>query len=492
MNKIHQTEAKEVEILKYLDRLNDQWIQSDEIANNVLISKTSVQKIIKVIKARITKLDTKKMSIEVSTNKGVKFSRDPSFPLHRIICEIYSKSFTYELINNLFHETIVSLNLFSLEQYFSVASIRRKIVNLNEVLSDEGISIRQNQFLGDEFSIRSFLFKYYWEIFKGIVWPFGQINKGRLLSFLDEFQNVSGIQYSVISKEQVCYFFAISRIRFVKGHVITNDSEMQQFALTNPYFASFRRLIDECFTASKFTEEEYYYYFYILHSLSFDTGKMSSEEIKAVWSNLSISKTVAYDLTTKMLKRFEENLLCKIEISDKVDLLLIHHEAHLLRCSSLLIPHNDDFSDLRGNFSNFYKSIYDQVSKVLSVFSDVQFDKEIILEGYTLFLYDTMDFRNIGKKIKIAILFSKGKLNEKKMAKKLQIRYYDKWIFEFVSYDADHDLLITDTQLCFKSSKKRFYLEESLLTEKDYRFLEKIFENFIDDEMNYSMHLVRQ
>lgn len=487
MNKIHQTEAKEVEILKYLDRLNNKWVQSEEIANKILISKTSVQKIVKNIKSRILDLGRPEISIEVSTNKGVKFSRNPCFPLHKMVSEIYSCSFTYKLIDGIFNETISSLNLFSLKQYFSVASIRRKIANINEALASDEIYIRQNQFIGDEYSIRSFLFKYYWEISKGIIWPFEQINRNQLFHFLDDYQKISGITYSVISKEQICYFFGISRIRSVKGHVISSDSEIQQFALSNPNFSGFRRSMDEYFPVSKFTEDEYYYFFYILHSFSFDTNAMNVEGMNAAWKDLSISKTVSFDLATRMMDEFDENLSCDIKVEDKIHLLLIHHEAHLLRCTNLSVSSNDYFSDLRNNFPNFYKIIYEQITKILSGFSDVKFDRKIILEGYTLFLYDTIDLRSFVKKIKIALHFSKGSLNEKKTAKKLQIRYYDKWMFEFVSYGDEHDLLITDTQLVFKSSKMRFYLEESFLTEKDYQFLEEIFENFVEEEINNSI-----
>ncbi len=476
LDSLHQTEAKEVEILKYLDHYNDQWIQSEDIARKLSYGKATVQKNVRNIQSRLKELSIDGISLESSPSKGILFSRYPEVSLHRVIENIYKHSFNFSLINSIFHETISSLHLFSIDHYFSIASVKRAISVLNKILRKSNICIKLNQFVGDEYSIRSFLFKYYWEIFKGMSWPFKSIDKEKIISFLNHFNEESGLFHTIISQEQICYFFAVSRIRWLKGHAVTFDKEIHDFASSHSRYDEFEKLWQLHFPFNQLPLEEKHYCFYILYSFSFDVGRLSEDRVNEVCKIFSESTTVSTYLTLSVIQRFSSFFSIKISPTDKIDLVMLHHKAHLLRCTNCLAPSSGYLSELKNDFPYFCDVIYHQTELFLGVNSDVIFDKNIILEGYTLFLYDIIDFGVFAKEVKVAIMFSGGSLNEKKLAKQLQIKYSDKMIFDFVSSNEEHDVLITDTPMFLDSSKKRIYIEGTFLSDIDYQFLEETFD----------------
>ena len=106
----------------------------------------------------------------------------------------------------------VDFSNFCTENFMSESTLRKYIRNANELLIPLGIRINICQgnvrIVGNEASIRYCLVSLFWRYFRGIYWPFKEVERETLDRFISSLTSVSeGISYG--KRLQLTYYWAV-------------------------------------------------------------------------------------------------------------------------------------------------------------------------------------------------------------------------------------------------------------------------------------------
>lgn len=135
---------------------------------------------------------------------------------------LVKRSLTYQI----FHRYVTnetSLDKQIEELHVSRSSTYRLYKRLKEQLTDEGFQLKKNQLIGNEFSIRSFLFGLYYEIFNGLTSPFDEeIQKQgkEIFRYLEHYLNLS---LPKTKEHKFLFYMSVALIRLRKGHGIADN-----------------------------------------------------------------------------------------------------------------------------------------------------------------------------------------------------------------------------------------------------------------------------
>lgn len=483
MEYLFSNEYDRISVLKYLDCNNKKWIQSERIAAEVKLSKSSVSKTVTAIKDLIHSLNLEGVVIDSGTNKGIYFERNRRVPLHILIENIYTESLSFIIIDALLNEKIRSLNQFAMDNYISIASLRRKIQALNDILKEKDIAIKRNRLVGNEYNVRAFLFGFYWEIFRGTNWPFPSTMKKNFEAQANYIEPQLKLWINESSKEQIYYFLSISEIRELKGHsvkeTVEKDEEVKGLSISNPLYLKQKEIKTATNRFKIFPEEVYQYVYYVINSFSLDYRKCMTENIQNLWNIFKEQNTISVKIAEKTLSTYNSHTGSKLTeeefIENVLSLCMIHHKAHILSDNSFY-RNADSLKEIKRFFPNLYAAIEATIDERLSEYPDVKYNKMIIMEEYALMIYDSINLGLYSYEINVALNMSGGFRSEKKLEDQLLKRFGDRLSLKFVSPNEKHDILITDTQVIFGESNSPVYIEENRLTDADLDYLKELFE----------------
>lgn len=477
MKSIHKNENQEVNVLKYLDRHSRKWVTAEEIASNLDLSRVTVNKLVKSLQARVE--NAPNINIEILQNKGIFFDSASSIYIVDIIQSIYKNSLTYKLITALLNETIVSLDQFAINEFVSLASIRRKISTINEILSDSNIWIKNNRIVGDEKNIRSFLFKYYWEIHRGTEWPFNSIDKHKLISLSDKVSNALHVWCSQVSYEQIYYILAIARLRYKKSHFIESKQEFNERTKNNKLFHKAKEIWHDEFPFLNLSENELQYYFFVVSSFSLNYIRTNKNKLLFLKETYGVQKTFSYRITKRLFSQIER--IYGIEDLERkqpllfLELLMYHNRAFLISSDRLITSLNRNY--FIGKMQHSYPDIFNRLVKttnaVVKEFPQLEQSKSYLLEIYSMFYFQAL--RNFFlKKIKLFVSVTSGRSIEKMIVRDVRQYFEDKFIIEETAEEEEADLFITDSDFAHFKKSNILYIIEPRLTERDFSYLENV------------------
>lgn len=140
--------------------------------------------------------------------------------------KIIEASWVYHLCEKLLLGKDVPIISFTMDHYLSESKLRRKITHINELLSSTDLKIVSRKgslyIRGKEVQARFLANQFFWTIFKGIKWPFKEVDFASIALFFKE-EVFNGIDLQIKDSGQVewCYIFAINFIRFNQGRTVT-------------------------------------------------------------------------------------------------------------------------------------------------------------------------------------------------------------------------------------------------------------------------------
>ncbi|WP_165007556.1 MULTISPECIES: helix-turn-helix domain-containing protein [unclassified Enterococcus] len=480
MKYLHKAENQEVEILKYLGKNSNRWLTSEEIGEHMNLSRVTVNKIIKSLQSKIE--EDKHIYIEIVQNKGVLFNCSSSIYIADLIQKIYSNSLTFKLITSLLNESIVSLDQFAYKNFISLASIRRKIAFINEILKDSNIAIRNNRFVGDEQNIRGFLFKYYWEIFKGRHWPFSNVDKAKLIENSERVSMRLEIWCSQVSYEQIYYLLAISRIRVKKAHIIDYKKEFYQLTEGNDMFEICKEEWYRSFPQLYCPESEFHYYFFVISSFSLNYVKTNVEKLIVLKEVYGEKDLFAFEITKYLFKNVEKKY--KLENLEKkhpllfLELVMCHSKAFIVP-SKVLITSSDSFyykEKMAQNYPEIFKNLNIIISDLKDKFPQIIYSESFLLETYCMIHFQAL--RNFFlKKMKILVSVSSGRTTEQTILGNITQHFKEKYLIEETFDENKADICITDGQLKTLENNNIFYIIDTNLGNKDFLQIETILDN---------------
>ncbi|MTD40216.1 HTH domain-containing protein [Erwinia sp. CPCC 100877] len=477
MKSIHKSENQEVDVLKYLDRHSRTWVTTEEIATSLNISRVTVNKIVKSIQTRIN--GNPNIAIEILKNKGIFFCARSSVYIIDVIQSIYRSSLTYKLITSLLNESIVSLEQFSIKNFISLASIRRKISTINDILSSYNIVIKSNRIVGDEQNIRSFFFKYYWEIHRGTEWPFPSVDKQNLVSVAEKVSDNLNVWCSQVSYEQIYYLLAIARLRYKKSHVIEKKQEFIDRVKNNIMFEQTKKIWLKEFPFLNLSENELYYYYFIVSSFSLNYIRTDYNKLLSLKQLYAEQRTFSYIITKKLFSQIEKIYSIKdLEIKQPLlflELIMDHNRAFIVS-SDILITSLDRcyfIEKMKQNYPDISNRLTKTVGSIVKEFPQMKQSNNYLLEIYSMLYFQA--FSNFFlKKIKLFVSLTDGRSIEKMIIHDIKQHFEDKFVIEETANEEEADLCITDSEFSHFRKSNVLYIIEPQLSERDFSYLEML------------------
>ena len=383
----------EIYILQLLDE-DERWWTIDEIATHLHLAKATAQKYISLIKIRLQPFHESDIYIEVTTSKGIRLHHHPSFNTHILYSDILKKQLAFSLIDSTLKYGTMPIIKIALDNFTSVASVRRKYFALNETLKRANLAIKNNTIRGKEEDIRWFYSEYYWEIFKGSEWPFPNISQNRIHKLIGRIEKSLRISVVPEVKEKVSYWIAINHIRYSKGYRIAGDIEIKKYvAQKKQQFSLFIERLNE-YNCDKnhlysFQQlEEVELLFFVFSSLSGAEGNKTFTD--SVLQAHHEGNTLMYQMTQDWLilykSYFYETDFYYTQIQNK--LLHIHSFSYLFTIDESLLLKSNYSKELIQTYPTFFKrmeKIYDTLSEY---YPGITKNKHYLMERYTLLAID--------------------------------------------------------------------------------------------------------
>lgn len=127
----------------------------------------------------------------------------------------------------------VVFDRFCEEYYVGETTLRRRLHVANSLLRafNLQIKVRKNEIVlsGEERVIRHALIAFFWRTYRGIEWPFLDLDKQEVLQKFDEIIGEGQGKISEQKQEEVLYILAINYLRSQSGHPIEYRSMLSQF-----------------------------------------------------------------------------------------------------------------------------------------------------------------------------------------------------------------------------------------------------------------------
>ncbi|AUJ87419.1 helix-turn-helix domain-containing protein [Enterococcus sp. CR-Ec1] len=421
MIEIHKQEILEIKVLQFLHKNQNKWLKLKRMADYFDVSPPKMSKILKGLS--ILGSENQHIAIEIIASKGiyVTFSRNKDF---LELCEyIYKNSLPYKLIYALLNESIRDLGEFADSNYISVASVRRVISRINNVLKGKNITIVKNKIIGSEINIRAFFFCYFWEIHKGYEWPFdSQIKKDTIIRIHEKAYVKSGVLLNLSSYEQVYYLLAISFIRSKQKMYVESDAEFENLSANNPLFNIMREVWSETFWNHPQYETEFQYIFFVGCSFSLDYKRTDKEIIKNLVDMYSKKKTFFSSVAYSTIKKIKlgESLSVPFEIDNMLFLEAIigYHKAYLLgdMVSIVGLEYSYFKNCLAKSYPDYYLKSIDLLNNTIQEFEKREVNEAFIHELQASWWLKLKEQNK--KQLNLMISLSNGPIVEKYVLKK--------------------------------------------------------------------------
>lgn len=130
---------------------------------------------------------------------------------------------------------------FCMENYLAESTVRRKIDEVNKVISASGVQIfiqkNQIKLIGKEKSIRLGLIYFFWSTYRGVQWPFSNLSKKELSKKLEDSLPETVEKMSKSRWEKLLLIFAINILRSESNYTVSEIDSMPaivDFSQENP------------------------------------------------------------------------------------------------------------------------------------------------------------------------------------------------------------------------------------------------------------------
>ncbi|MEI5990146.1 hypothetical protein A5881_001639 [Enterococcus termitis] len=229
--------GKKLQLLYLLYKKED-WYSMDELVFDSHLERKSVLKYTKELANDIVEVES--AQINFSKGKGVCFTGGQIGYLETVPI-ITEQSIALSLMKELFFQTNLSLDYFLQKYFVSESTIRRRVQQFNLLLKKYGLKIksvnRELSVEGNEIQFRYLSYILFWNIYRGMSWPFPTIDQQKIIRFIEtEMRPYSPIKDVTVASWS--YMIAINLYRYNHKKPLTNEDlpsfahQLNQEALT--------------------------------------------------------------------------------------------------------------------------------------------------------------------------------------------------------------------------------------------------------------------
>lgn len=237
---LDKKEAREVEILKKVILAGGR-ITDIELLDHLGVSKASFESDLKELAYHLKPYENK-CSLFYD-GQWVVVQMSDQFSISQVLDDYLRASIKFELIDYLFHYREFTITQLTTKFMTSESSLFRKIKELNQLLKEFGLKIRNGQLKGEELQIRYFYFQVYW-----FLTPYEvhqektlTVQNARIIESLEKALNLSFEEHGRL---KISLWLTISKKRIVVQHKIFKElSSKSQLYEQDPFFKIVRSFV---------------------------------------------------------------------------------------------------------------------------------------------------------------------------------------------------------------------------------------------------------
>ncbi|MCA5013651.1 MULTISPECIES: helix-turn-helix domain-containing protein [unclassified Enterococcus] len=233
--------GKKLQLL-YLLYKKEGWYSIDELVFDSHLERKSVLKYTKDLAEDLLKIESTHVPIQINFSKGrgVRFIGGQLGYL-KAIPFISEQSVSLSLMKELFFQPNLSLDYFLQKYFVSESTIRRKVTHFNSIIKKYELKIksvnRELSIEGSELQFRYLSYIVFWNVYRGMSWPFPTIDQQKILTFIEtEMKTYSYLKD--VSTANWSYMIAINLYRYNQKKEVTEEDlpnfshQLNQEALT--------------------------------------------------------------------------------------------------------------------------------------------------------------------------------------------------------------------------------------------------------------------
>ncbi|MCA5011434.1 MULTISPECIES: helix-turn-helix domain-containing protein [unclassified Enterococcus] len=221
----------------------------EELAQSTGFEQRTIYKYVEAIFNDYKNAAIADLTFEISASKCVQVTYKSFKMYHKFIQYIIEKSFPIVLLRKLLLSEQLSVVQLSIEYYISDSTIKRRIQDINQHLSDYNLRIisRKGNLMieGSERQIRFFSYSLIWNLYKGREWVFKTVKKEWAETFVDAVFEQSKIIRNLSNIEEIYYIVAINKIRQMRGHPVVFSEKWLQQLFSKKFLASEKPWLNE-------------------------------------------------------------------------------------------------------------------------------------------------------------------------------------------------------------------------------------------------------
>lgn len=328
-------------------------------------------------------------------------------------CNIMKSEVLVILIESFLSNTSIDLTLFCKNNFISESTLKRKLQKINILLESVGVrfAIRKNQIyiLGEERIIRYCLISLLWRIYRGIEWPFKQLNEETVDNLISSIIS-SGRYINEGKRKHLAFYLAVFISRAQSGNNISKEflpEYSEELIHSSNYMGELSKLIKKEIALPAVELEFLLLIFYIFPEC--------------------YDKFHSIDNTLTILKKYSRRSYTSI--------------IHFISFIKKKHPEWDETHPANP----FFWPMLISGRIFVDIFKSAFFNSSAI----NIFKHATRDYPSLKPMIKKSILSHEPKLPENTL-KSLALRYGQAYIMEFSPHDFEPEiniLLITDNAM---------------------------------------------
>lgn len=211
---------KQLDVINILDE-KDSFLTLSELAHEVGISKTTVQRIVKSFDFFS---EFSGIYLEVG-HKGCRLTKELNASVKPIRIQLVKKELLFLIIENSLYESFTKVSHFLSGNFLSTGVYYNEIDKITDFFSLHGLELdpKTTVLNSSEKNIRFGLYQVYWSLFGWVEWPFKTVSKTKLNLHLNHIEEQMGIKFSLSEREKIVLFLGVCEIRLKKGFLVQEE-----------------------------------------------------------------------------------------------------------------------------------------------------------------------------------------------------------------------------------------------------------------------------
>lgn len=216
-----------------LFQIENSWLEVKKISAELDISNRSAQRYIHYLEELVEEYNDKEqksLMIHYEKFKGIKFDfHDSSIEQFKLY--IFCNDQNLRLLLDICLLKTEPIKKYSQKHFISIYAIKNALKEIQPLLTSFDLKVdpRKLTLVGEEKTIRIFIYNILWSIYKNDCWPFQYIDEQRLYQSIDTIEQELDLTFSNIQKKQISYFMAICLIRNRKKLYIDHYPEWEKY-----------------------------------------------------------------------------------------------------------------------------------------------------------------------------------------------------------------------------------------------------------------------